>query len=74
MSDSSCQTIIVSRNPEWAGGKFHMEYRDEKGNIYASSGMSFNELIKILELHYDISHTSKKPFPRDEDWEEGITN
>ena len=24
--------------------------------------------------NYDSSHTTKKPFPRDEDWEEGITN
>ena len=65
-NDTSCQTIIVSRNPEWAGGKFHMEYRDEKGNIYASSGMSFNELIKILELHYDSSHTKEIGVQKDD--------
>ena len=72
-NDTSCQTKII----RWEDCLFCPLYDTYVKVVCCEScqhGFLGNYYLKQTLCGYDSSHTTKKPFPRDEDWEEGITN
>ena len=78
MNDTSCQSMIdeIKRYCKSRVLTLKKDMKEIKNDKLFLSYLIGQEIAhkEILGILNDSSHTTKKPFPRDEDWEEGITN
>jgi len=46
------EPVKVSKNPEWASGSYHYEFKNSEGNTKAATGLTFDELMYLLGVHF----------------------
>lgn len=44
--------IKLWREPDWAGGRYHYEFKKD-GNNYGGSGLTVDMLIKFFSYHFE---------------------
>ena len=48
------ESVKINRNPDWVGGTFHCEFKDQDGNTFGTTGLSFDGLVEALKLHFKV--------------------